>query len=177
MNPEQLKHAIRAACDISGDHELYIFGSQAILGQFPDADAKLRRSVEVDVCPVNKPEKVDHIDGALGEMSSFHQTHGFYVHGVSIESAVLPQGWKERTFSVEESMDTTKRGYCVEVHDLAISKLIAFRNKDIEFVRILIVERLVSTDTLLNRLKKTTAGQQFLERAENWVRKIRNEYD
>lgn len=37
MNREQLGHAIRAACDVSGDNELYIFGSQAILGQYPDA--------------------------------------------------------------------------------------------------------------------------------------------
>ncbi len=34
MNREQLEHAIRSACEVSGDNELYIFGSQAILGQF-----------------------------------------------------------------------------------------------------------------------------------------------
>ena len=49
MNREQLEHAIRAACEISKDDELYIFGSQAILGQFPDAPEFLRQSIEVDV--------------------------------------------------------------------------------------------------------------------------------
>lgn len=175
MNLEQLKHAIRAACDISDDHELYVFGSQAILAQFPDADAKLRRSIEVDVCPVNKPEKVDRIDGALGEMSSFHQTHGFYVHGVDIESAALPEGWQGRTISVQDYIENEKRGYCVEAHDLAISKLIAFRHKDIEFVRTLILEKMIYTDMLLKRLKKTDAKDPLLERAENWVRMIRKE--
>jgi len=70
----------------------------------------------------------------------FHQTHGFYVHGVSIESAKLPKGWQERTHRVQEYMDKNKIGWCVEAHDLAASKLIAFREKDTEFVRRLIIE-------------------------------------
>jgi len=32
MTRDQLEHAIRAACDVSKDAELWIFGSQAILG-------------------------------------------------------------------------------------------------------------------------------------------------
>jgi hypothetical protein len=34
---DQLEHAIRAACDVSGDTELWVFGSQAILAEFPNA--------------------------------------------------------------------------------------------------------------------------------------------
>jgi alpha-tubulin suppressor-like RCC1 family protein len=83
MTRQQLEHAIRAACDVSGDSELLIFGSQAILGEYPEAPAPLRASIEVDVQPLNRPEAVDAIDGALGELSSFHQAFGFYVHGVS----------------------------------------------------------------------------------------------
>jgi len=37
MRYDQLEHAIRAACDVSDDTELLIFGSQAILGSYPDA--------------------------------------------------------------------------------------------------------------------------------------------
>ena len=32
MTRAELEHAIRAACDVSGDDEVYVFGSQAILG-------------------------------------------------------------------------------------------------------------------------------------------------
>jgi hypothetical protein len=90
MTRDQLEHAIRAACDVSNDTELWIFGSQALLGEFPDAPESLRTSIEVDVQPKNRPASVDATDGALGELSMFHQTHGFYVHGISIESAMLP---------------------------------------------------------------------------------------
>ena len=87
MTREQLEHAIRAACDVSEDTEIWIFGSQAILGEFPNAPEELRASIEVDVQPKNRFDKVDAIDGALGELSYFHQTHGFYVHGLPIEEA------------------------------------------------------------------------------------------
>ena len=36
MTRDQLEHAIRAACDVSEDTELWISGSQAILGEFPN---------------------------------------------------------------------------------------------------------------------------------------------
>jgi hypothetical protein len=102
VNREQLEHAIRAACDVSGDNELIIFGSQAILGQFPHAHEELRRSIEVDLTPKNKPETVDKIDGALGENSMFHQNHGFYVHGISIDAVKLPENWEKRTIRVQD---------------------------------------------------------------------------
>jgi hypothetical protein len=54
MTREQLEHAIRAACEVSEDSEIWIFGSQAILGEFPNAPEELRASVEVDVQPKNR---------------------------------------------------------------------------------------------------------------------------
>ncbi len=82
MTRHQLEHAIRAACDVAEDTELLIFGSQAILGEHPNAPERLRASIEVDVQPLNRPSAVDLIDGALGELSLFHQTYGFYVQNL-----------------------------------------------------------------------------------------------
>ena len=84
MTREELEHAIRAACDVAQDTEVYVFGSQAILGQFPDAPEELRQSAEADIAPRNHPERADDIDGALGELSPFHRANGFYVHGLTI---------------------------------------------------------------------------------------------
>ena len=123
-------------------------GVQSILGQHPNAPEALRTSNEVDVDPKNRPELVDYIDGALGEGSQFHQTHGFYVHGVSIETAALPRGWQGRTNAVRNRNTDNATGYCLEVHDLAASKLAAFRDKDREFVRLLLRERLINPNRL-----------------------------
>ncbi len=36
MTHKQLEHAIRAACEVSEDNEIWIFGSQAIYFFLPD---------------------------------------------------------------------------------------------------------------------------------------------
>lgn len=77
MTRQQSEHAIRAACDVAEDSELLVFGSQAILGEYPDAPAALRASIEVEIQPVNRTDRIDAIDGVLGELSQFHATHGF----------------------------------------------------------------------------------------------------
>ena len=103
MTREELEHAIRAACDVANDDAIYVFGSQAILGQFPEAPEELRMSAEIDVSPRSYPERVDRIDGALGELSAFHDAFGFYVHGVPIETAILPAEWEQRVIVVQNA--------------------------------------------------------------------------
>ncbi|MCC5927395.1 MAG: hypothetical protein JJU41_12630 [Bacteroidetes bacterium] len=171
MNRQQLEHAIRAACNVSDDKELIIFGSQSVLAQFPEPHPDLRKSIEIDASPKNKPNAVDKIDGALGENSMFHKTHGFYVHGVPIETAILPTGWEERTIKVHDYMDQSNVGHCLDVHDLAASKLIAFRDKDTEFVRLLMIENMIDIDTLLDRLWSTDTQSELKERAITWVKR------
>jgi len=171
MTRDQLEHAIRAACDVSKDTELWIFGSQAILGEFPNAPESLRASIEVDVQPKNRPETVDEIDGALGELSSFHQTHGFYVHGVSIGSAKLPDGWDQRAVQVSDPVSTRgKIGLCIEAHDLAASKLAAYREKDREFVRLLLIEKMIDVRILTQRIRTLNVKEQLRERLLKWAR-------
>jgi hypothetical protein len=63
MNRRQLEHLIRASADIADDDEIIVVGSQAVLGEFPDAPADLLVSNEADVYPRNKPERSDLIDG------------------------------------------------------------------------------------------------------------------
>ena len=171
MTRDQLEHAIRAACDVAGDTDLFIFGSQAILGEHPTASPDLRASIEVDVQPVHRPEAVDAIDGALGELSQFHRTFGFYVHGVSIAAATLPIGWKDRTISVSDARGTRGHtGHCLESHDLAASKLAAFREKDRDFARTLLAEGLIRGNVLLGRVEELSIDEELRHRLEKWVK-------
>ena len=170
MTRAQLEHAIRAACRVAEDSELWIFGSQAILGQFPDAPEALRESAECDVTPKNLPEAADKIDGALGELSQFHETYGFYVHGLSLQAAVLPEGWKDRTITIQNPNTKQYAGHCVEVHDLAASKLVAFRDKDREFVRVLLNENMIDVDTLVERVGALPCSPEERARLTEWVK-------
>jgi len=97
LTREQLEHAIRAACDVTHDNEVYVFGSQSILGQFPEVPDALKMSAEADISPKHRLDRVEALN-AIGEDSPFHRTHGFYVHGLPItDAATLPAGWEERT--------------------------------------------------------------------------------
>lgn len=179
MTRLELEHAIRAACDVSGDDELYVFGSQAILGQYPDAPAALRQSAEADVAPVNAVDMADLIDAQLGELSQFHDAFGFYVHGLSIDAAILPSGWQERAIAVRNDNTRNKTGWCVEAHDLAASKLVAFRDKDREFVRVLLVENLIKPTTLRRRLgalpDHTQVTEQLRKAIDGWISGVLND--
>lgn len=168
MTRDQLEHAIRAACDVADGQVVVVFGSQAILAQHPDASPALRQSMEVDVAPASNDALVaDLIDGALGENSQFHATHGFYVHGLTIEAAVLPEGWQRRTVMVRGGGGAT--GRCLEVHDLAASKLAAFREKDRDFVRTLLVEELVKASRLRLRLGQLPKSRVPLHDLNRWL--------
>lgn len=170
MTRDQLEHAIRAACDVAGDTELIIFGSQAILGTCPSPPEALTASIEVDIQPKNHPERTDNVDGVLGELSDFHSTHGFYVHGVTIDSAVLPSGWEMRTVSVSDPRKTRGNvGHCLEAHDLAASKLVAYREKDRIFVTNLLSEGLLDADTLLARIKELPVDNSQKTALCEWV--------
>ncbi len=178
MTRDQLEHAIRAACDVSEDTEVIIFGSQAILGSFPSAPEELRTSIEVDLQPKNRPENTDQIDGTLGELSRFHQTHGFYVHGVTIDGATLPAGWEGRMVTVRTTHGTGgNTGYCLEAHDLAASKLVANREKDRLFVTILLIKRLIDGAILLKRIKSLPLDSSRIDSMSGWIRSIVEEID
>lgn len=100
----------------------------------------------------------------------FHQTHGFYVHGVLIESAKLPDGWEQRTIPVSDPISTHgNTGLCIEAHDLAASKLVAYRQKDKEFVRLLLIEKMIDVKILTERISSLNVKEQLRERLLQWV--------
>jgi len=165
MQRSELEHLIRASGEIAGDDEIIIIGSQAILGQFPNAPARLLMSMEADVYPKNEPEKADKVDGAIGEGSSFHELHGYYAQGVGERTAMLPKGWKSRLVVVNNENTNGVTGYCLEVHDLAISKTIAMRLKDLEFVQELVRHDMVQKKTMLHRLGQTDLQESIRSNA------------
>jgi hypothetical protein len=151
----QLEHIIRASADIADDDEIVIIGSQAILGQFPEAPPELLVSAEADVYPRNHPERWELIDGSIGELSPFHETYGYYAQGVEPGTATLPAGWEERLIPVRNANTRGATGLCLEVHDLLIAKCVAGRDKDLDFAAAALRHRLVAAETLHDRLRVT----------------------
>ena len=160
MKRSDLEHAIRAACDVADQAELVIIGSQSILAQVPRAPEELTKSIEVDAYPRHHPERSDIIDAVLGDRSMFHDTHGFYVHGIGPETATLPEGWRERLVPVRNENTRGCTGWCLEVHDLAASKLVAGREKDLDFVRALFRHAMIDAATVDQRIAALPVGEE-----------------
>jgi hypothetical protein len=164
----ELEHLIRAAADLAQDDDIVVIGSQAILGQFPDAPATLRVSVEADLYPRHHPERADLIDGTIGEGSPFHATYGYYAQGVGEGTAVLPAGWRERLVPVRNENTRGATGWCLEAHDLVIAKAVAGRERDRSFVREVIRNRLVDERTLGARLTTVRVEPVLADRMRAW---------
>ena len=159
MERPQLEHIIRAAAAITGADRFVVIGSQAVLGQFPNAPAELLISMEADLFTFRSHEDADLIDGSIGEASPFHKSFGYYAHGVGEETAVLPSGWRERLVPIQNQNTGGGTGLCLEVHDLAVSKLVAGREKDLDFIRALLRHALVEPETLTTRLEATPTSE------------------
>jgi hypothetical protein len=132
-----LEHIIRAAGTIADVNDIVVVDSQAVLGEFPDAPAEFLVSNEADVFPRQHPERSDLIDASIGEGSPFQRTFGYYAHGDDETTSILPAGWRDRLILVSGENTRQVRGWCLEVHDLAIAKYAAGREKDLEFTRAL----------------------------------------
>src|SRR4029079_4514672 len=134
------------------------------------------QSAEADIAPVTKVDMADAIDVYLGELSQFHETFGFYVHGLSIDAAVLPKGWEKRTIAVSNENTRNSTGWCIEAHDLAASKLVAFRDKDKDFVRVLLRENLIQSQELIRRLSQLPTHPQVTPQLQKaiaqWIRGV-----
>ena len=155
MTRSQLEHIILVAGSIANAGEIVVIGSQAVLGQFPNAPSELLISREADVYPLQFPERSDLIDGTIGEGSPFERTYGYFAHGVGPETAVLPGGWEARLVTITNENTQFVRGLCLEVHDLEISKLVAGREKDIDFAVALHRHSMIDVEVLRSRLAAT----------------------
>jgi anti-sigma factor RsiW len=154
---EEFEHAVRAAGAVLGVHEVLVIGSQAlhasVEGELPP---EASRSVEVDIAAMDDADgrMADLIDGSIGEASMFHATFGYYAQGVVETTAVLPAGWRDRLVRFETPGTNGVVAWCLEPHDLWVSKAIAGRPKDIEFCRAVVDRGMVTDDLLRDRLAK-----------------------
>ncbi|NIA26105.1 MAG: hypothetical protein GWP04_11135 [Gammaproteobacteria bacterium] len=158
MTKDEFDHAIRAAGAVLGVSEVLVIGSQAVHGSVPgDLPEEALRSVEVDVAVFGDVDgaKADLLDGSIGEASIFHESFGFYAQGVVETTAVLPEGWRERLVRYESPGTGGVVAWCLELHDLWVSKAVAGRPKDIEFCRAFLDQGTVRARVLHRRLAAT----------------------
>jgi hypothetical protein len=120
-------------------------------------------SAEIDILPLadhsdETAALADLIEGVAGEWSPFEEQHGFSIDGVDRETAVLPDGWRDRLVKVQNPNTAPPSGapqyigWCLDKEDLCVAKLYALREKDQNFVAALLDAGLVDAEVIAKRL-------------------------
>ena len=175
MRRAELAHLLRAAARIADDGDILVVGSQAILGSFGEDELPevAWLSVEADFAFFDEADgqrKADEVEGAIGELSQFHETYSYYAQGVDLTTAKLPNGWRDRLVVFDRDDAAPARAQCLEKHDLVIAKLVAMREKDLAFVAALLEARLVDMDVLRERVEELTCVLPAVQRrVRNWL--------
>ena len=88
----------------------------------------------------------------LGARSGFAQKNGFFVDCVTPDLAAIPEGWTDRLIPFRTNATRGVTGWCLELHDLAASKLAARRAKDWDYVGTLFEHGLIKRAILMDRI-------------------------
>jgi hypothetical protein len=92
----------------------------------------------------------------LGDGSPFQAAYGYYAHGVGPETAKAPARWQQRLVRVAVAprvkSDRAPVAWCLEVHDLVLSKCAAGRQRDWDYARDALAAGIVGGELLLQRV-------------------------
>jgi hypothetical protein len=168
MKKSQLDHLLRAARRITQSDQFIIIGSQSLHGRYPDLPDELCVSVEADLIAKNAKERTEWLN-AIGASSPFHESFGYYADPVDEKTAVLPKGWKGRLVHLPPGDTGGAVGLCLEPHDLAISKYVARREKDILVTSELARRRLLDKKRLLELLESTPVDEPARARIRGYI--------
>jgi len=164
MQRHQLQHVILEIGRRFALPDFYIVGSAAILAILPNPpEGALTATRDVDVIPPQDDESLaDRISFVLGEASEFDLEHGYHAQGVTSQTpSYAPTDWKARTVPIRVEEHT---GWCMEIHDLVLSKLGAGREKDFDFARSTAALGLVRRDELIQRLADINCSEEHRKR-------------
>jgi hypothetical protein len=153
VRKSDLLELIRQINEISPDEKPIIVGSQAIHAITENLPEIAKKSIECDFLLVGgKTDLRTKINKNLGVFSDFQLEHGFYADALGLATVVLPTDWRER---LQPLLDETGEivAYCAEIHDIAVSKLIAGRDKDFRFLLDAFWFEIISIEQFIDRIR------------------------
>ncbi len=152
MQKSDLFELVRQIKQIAPEEIPIIVGSQAVHVITQILPEIVQQSIECDfLLASGKSETRAEINKKLGVFSSYQLEHGFYADALGLATVILPTGWQERLQKFEDENGNVI-AYVAEIHDIAISKLIAGREKDFLFLKELFVREFIEIDVFLERV-------------------------
>jgi hypothetical protein len=179
MQRDKVDHVLRAAASVTGHRVFVLIGSAALIARIKGpTPASMLMTQEVDIYAFdvgNVEELSDMIDGSLGQNSPFHTSFGFYADGVSPETAKMPSDWMTRASRYSSPACPGVTAIVPEENDLALAKLVAWREKDIDWLGTGVAHRILSLDEMEARLDRVppAAGASSIPKIEDLRERLR----
>ena len=179
MRKSDLFELVRQIKAIAPEETPIIVGSQAVHAVTPLLPEIVQQSIECDFLFTGGKSKTRiEVNKKLGVFSQFQLEHGFYADALGLATVILPTGWQERLKPFEDENGNVI-AFCAEIHDIAVSKLIAGREKDFLFLKEAFLREYILIDQFLERAKLVGSMPQsevLVSRLENLVKFIPKSY-
>lgn len=175
MERSKLVVILRDLREFMGGHPLIVAGSQSAHGQIAWVPSIVVTSVEVDVFMLPGGGLHDPIEEQFGLDTPYHAAHGVYADPLGAGVVSLPPGWEERLVTVSAD-DGSVTWQALEIHDTAVSKLMAGRAKDWSFIIELLFAGALDIDCFLQRallMRDTVHAGALRPRMEKLVEALR----
>ncbi len=141
---------------VLGNEKPIIVGSQVfhlLLGRPPRI---VERSMECDfLFGPTQSDARNEVNRLFGVASDYQDRTGMYADGLGLATVVLPDGWHERLQPLNDNLGNVV-ALCVDIYDVSVSKLIAGREKDLEFLEYALAAEQLEMGKLLARLELAT---------------------
>lgn len=152
-----VNHVLRAAAAVTRRNRFVVVGTGAVIATTSKPlPAAMMLTNELDLYADgadNVDEVSDLIDATIGEGSMFHRTFRYYGHGVGERTALMPLDWRSRAKDYRGAGDEILV-ICPDAHDIAVSKLCAWREKDRDWLRSALQTGILSVDELQELLNR-----------------------
>lgn len=178
MRKSDLFELVRQIKAIAPEDTPIIVGSQAVHPVTNYPPEIVRQSIECDfLLTGGKSETRAEINKKLGVFSRFQVEHGFYADALGLATVILPTGWQKRLLPLKDENGNVIANVA-EIHDVAVSKLIAGRDKDFVFLKELFLRELIEMDVFLERaklIKSMPPSEVLIPRLENLAKVLTKE--
>jgi hypothetical protein len=161
MQKRKIDHLLRAAATVTGHRTFVLVGSTVVLVRCKNIPLDMLMTPEADLYVpdiLDQEEVSDLIEGSIGQGSTFHDTYGYYADGVSSGTSVMPTDWQLRASRYNGTECPGVTAIVPEQNDVALAKLVAWREKDTEWLKSGLRAKLFSLDAMRSRLERMPEG-------------------
>jgi hypothetical protein len=165
MRIHALNHLVESARALAQSRKVIVLGSASLLATFPEIGEQglLDSTYDGDLLldPISK-EIASYLTESLGQGSLFRSERGYHadiLHPTIVES--LPPGWESRLVP----MAGFENVFAIDPYDLAATKLVVGREKDLTLVRGLLELGKISLGNLRERLNLMPLGEKEMFKA------------